>query len=251
MFETTTELVLETPVAVVALLPALYVTATVLWRVRKPFVILFMSLATVALFPVFLLFMIGEFIGSSTWLSFGTALFEFEASVLGGVLQLYDGVLAAWLRLCLLVIEGVLSVQLLPAQLQPADGAVLPAWLWAFVLHFAGGVMLVYGLYRGRSESRVDTVLRGGGGVLLVSGLFVAMIQGGSLTNDTSVTIVLLMAVIGLEIGVAAVLLGVQPDFSGSTGDHGEELTVQELGQSMWSWLTGLMGPSSDANDDR
>ncbi|UPM42269.1 hypothetical protein [Halocatena salina] len=249
MFETTTELVLERPVAVVALLPALYVTATVLWRVRRPFATIFVSFATVALVPVFLLFVIGELTGSSTWLSLGTTLFEIEASVLGGIAQLYDGVLTAWLRLCLLVIEGVLSIHLLPSQLQPADGAVLPAWLWAFVLHFAGGVMLVYGLHRGRSESMVDTLLRGGGGVLLVSGLFVAVIQGGSVTSDVSVTVMLLMAVIGLEIGVAAVLLGVQPDFSGSASD--EEITIQELGQSMWSRITRLTRTLSDVNDDR
>lgn len=250
MFETTTELVLDTPVVVVALLPALYATATVLWRVRKPFAAIFGSLLIVGLLPVFLLFVIGELTGSSMWLSLGTTVFEIETAVVGGVVQLYDGVLSAWLRLCLLLIEGVLSVQLLPTQLQPVDGSVLPAWLWAFVLHFAGGVMLVYGLYRGRSESVTDTVLRGGGGVFLVSGLFVGLIEGSPVSSDGSVTAVLLMAVIGLEIGVAAVLLGVQPDFSGSGSDH-DGTTIQEIGRSAWSRITERTRTPSDANDDR
>lgn len=250
MFETTTELVLDTPVVVVALLPALYATATVLWRVRKPFAAIFGSLLIVGLLPVFLLFVIGELTGSSMWLSLGTTVFEIETAVVGGVVQLYDGVLSAWLRLCLLLIEGVLSVQLLPTQFQPVDGSVLPAWLWAFVLHFAGGVMLVYGLYRGRSESVTDTVLRGGGGVFLVSGLFVGLIEGSPVSSDGSVTAVLLMAVIGLEIGVAAVLLGVQPDFSGSGSDH-DGTTIQEIGRSAWSRITERTRTPSDANDDR
>lgn len=249
MFETTTELVLETPVVVIALLPALYVTATVLWRVRKPFVTVFVSFAAIGLLPIFLLFLIGELTGSSAWLSLGTTVFEIEAWVLGGIVQLYDSILAAWLRLCLLVLEGALSMHLLPSQLQPADSTVLPAWLWAFVLHFAGGVLLVYGLYRGRSESMADTLLRGGGGVLLFTGLFMGVIQGGPVGSDPSVTIVLLMAVIGLEIGVTAVLLGVQPDFSGSADD--EVITVQEIGKSMWSRLAELTPTASDANEDR
>lgn len=251
MFETTTELVLETPIAVVALLPALYVTATVLWRVRKPLATVLVSLAIIGLLPVFLLFVIGELTGSSMWLSLGTTLFEVEAAVLGGIAQLYDGVLAAWLRLCLLVINGLLSVHVLPSQLRPTGGSVLPVWLWAFVLHFVGGVMLVYGLYRGRSESVSDTLLRGGGGVLLASGLFVALLQGGTVASDASVTVVLLMAVIGLEIGVAAVLLGVKPDFSGTASDHGEEVSIQEIGKSVWSRLAELTRTPSDMNEDR
>lgn len=251
MFETTTELVLETPIAVVALLPALYVTATVVWRVRKPLATVFVSLAIIGLLPVFLLFVIGEFTGSSGWLSLGTTVFEIEAAALSGIAGLYDGVLAAWLRLCLLVIDGLLAVHLLPSQLQPADGSVVPVWLWAFVLHFAGGVMLVYGLYRGRSESVTDTLLRGGGGVFLVSGLFVGLLQGGAVSSDASATVVLLMAVVGLEIGVAAVLLGVKPDFSGTANDRGEAITIQEIGQSVWARLADLRRSPSDVNEDR
>lgn len=251
MFETTTDLVLETPIVVVALLPALYVTATVMWRVRKPLATIFVSLTIIALLPVFLLFVMGELTGSATWLSLGTTLFEIEASAVGGIERLYDGVLAAWLRLCLLVIEGLLSVHVIPSQLGPADGAVLPTWLWAFVLHFVGGMMLVYGLYRGRSEPVSDTLLRGGGGVLLVSGLFVALVGGETVASDPSVTVVLLMAVVGLEIGVAAVLLGVQPDFSGTASDHGEEITIQDIGKSVWSRLAELTWTPSDVNEER
>lgn len=252
MFETTTELVLETPFAVIALLPALYVTAIVLWRARRPLMTGFVSFAIIGLFPVFLLFVIGEFTGSSLWLSLGTTLFEIEAATLGGVVGLYDGVLAAWLRLCMLLVDGLLSMHLLPLQLRSTGGteSALPAWLWAFVLHFVGGAMLVYGLHRGRSESMTDTTLRGGGGVFLVSGLFVALLNSQSGPIDSSVTVVLLMAVVGLEIGVAVVLLGVRPDFSGGKDDE-DAPPVEKLRESVQSRLSGLKQRLVDVTQQR
>lgn len=229
MFEATTEIVFESPLTIVALLPVLYLTASVLWRIRKPLAYLITITAVICLFPVFLLFAVGEFTGSAVWMSIGTDVFRLEAAVAGGIVRLYDGLLAAWLRVFALVIDSVLSIDVLPAELEAllenAPVSTGFVWISAFVLHFAGGVILVYGLYRGRGTSSMESLLRGGGVAFLIAGLFVVLVQGHVLNSDTSVVGVLLMAVLGLETGVGTVLLGLQPDFSADSDDEVDSVT--------------------------
>lgn len=219
MFEATTEIALENPVTVIALLPALYLTVSALLRVRKLLASTVTIITAIGLFPVFLLFVVGEFTGSSVWMSMGTRVFQFEASIAAGIARVYDGLLAAWLRVFTLVIDSLLSINVFPAETGAGTGAtplstLLSVWVSVFVLHVAGGVLLVYGLYRGRGTTSTDSLLRGGGVAFLVAGLFVMVLQGHVEAFNTAVTGVLLMAVVGLEIGVVAVLLGVKPDFS-------------------------------------
>ncbi len=215
MFETTIDLVLETPLLVIPLLPALYCTWVVLWRARRVWITLAMIFGVLGLLPVFLLFLLGEVTGWEIWRRLGTILFEIELTVAGWGVGFYDDMLAAWLKLSQLLIDGLVSVLLSPfAGLNIALPTVVPAWLWAFCLHFVGGAMLVYSLHSGREHSLFDSVLRGGGGVFLISGLFVALLESRLHGVESSVMVVLLMAVIGVEIGVAVVLLFVQPDFS-------------------------------------
>ncbi|WP_248903891.1 hypothetical protein [Halocatena marina] len=256
MFEATIEIVLENPVTVIALLPALYFTATTLWGVRKPLVSILMATTAIGLSPIFLLFVVGEFTGSSVWMSLGNSVFQIEASVVAGVVRVYDGLIAAWLRLFALVFDSLLSIRLLPADMSVRGvpvNEVLPVWVSVFVLHVAGGVMLVYGLYRGNESSSMDTLLRGGGVAFLIAGLFVVVLQSRVVAFDASAIGVLLMAVVGLEIGVAVVLLGVRPDFSGGDNDEFDDASsaMKDVRDSLLSRLTMYMNRlQSDVNEE-
>lgn len=257
MFEATTKIVLEDPVTVVALLPALYLTVNALLRVRKLLVTTVTIITGIGLFPVFLLFVVGEFTGSSVWMSMGTRVFRFEASIAAGIAWLYDGLLAAWLRVFTLVIDSLLSIDVLPAGTGGTGNSplntVLPVWVSVFVLHVAGGAILVYGLYRGRGTSSTDSLLRGGGIAFLVAGLFVALLQGHVEAFDTAMTGVLLMAVVGLEIGVAAVLLGVKPDFSGTDSDDFDDVSaaIKEIRDSLVSRFGMYVNRSQSKMNER
>jgi hypothetical protein len=231
MFEATTEIVFESPETVVALLPALYVTGKALWNVRKPVKIGVAIATLIGLFPVFVLFVIGALTRSAAWTGLGTGLFRFEASIVAGIARLYDALLAAWLRIFALVVDSLLSISLFqPDTWVAVLHTVFQSWLFVFILHFASGIVLVYGLYRGMRRTRVDSLLRVGGAVLLLTGLFVVLLQNRVVEFRYPEIGVLVVAVVGLEMGVAAVLLGVKPDFSGKTDDEFDEDSSSESG---------------------
>jgi hypothetical protein len=216
MFESTIDILFESPETVIALLPALYLTGKVLWKARNALKHSIMCATVLGLLPVFVLFVIGGLAKSSTWTALGTDLFRFEASIAAGIVQFYDTMLAAWLHVFELVVDSLLSISLFqPDVWATAVHTVLQSWILVFVLHFATGVVLVYGLYRGIGMATMDTLLRVGGAMLLLAGLFVVLLQRRVVALGASEIGVLLIAVVGLEMGVGAVLLGVEPDFSG------------------------------------
>jgi hypothetical protein len=218
MFESTIDILFERPETVIALLPALYVTGKTVWNVRKPLMYVVAGISLLWLFPVFVLFVIGGFTKSAMWTGLGIDLFRFEASIVVGLVHFYDTMLAAWLRVFALVVHSLLSISLFqPETWTTVLHTVLQSWILVFVLHFAAGVVLVYGLYRGVRTATTETLLRVGGSMLLIAALFVVLLQNRVVEFGSPTIGVLLVAVVGLEMGVGAVLLGVGPDFSRET----------------------------------
>src|SRR5699024_10907811 len=105
MFESTIDILFERPATVIALVPALYLTGKAAWNVRKPLLYTVVGLFLLGLFPVFVLFVIGGFTKSAVWTGLGVDLFQFEASIVDGLVHFYDTVLAAWLRVFALVVN--------------------------------------------------------------------------------------------------------------------------------------------------
>lgn len=163
MFESTIEILFESPETVIALLPALYLTGKTVWNVRKPLLYAVTGISLLGLFPVFMLFVIGGFTKSAMWTGLGVDLFRFEASIVGGLVHFYDTMLAAWLRVFALVVNSLLSITLFqPETWTTVLHTVFQSWILVFVLHFAAGVVLVYGLYRGMRVTTTETLLRVG-----------------------------------------------------------------------------------------
>jgi hypothetical protein len=126
--------------------------------------------------------------------------------------------LAAWLRVFALVVHSLLSISLFqPETWTTVLHTVLQSLILVFVLHFAAGVVLVYGLYRGMKMTTTETLMRVGGAMLLVAALSVVLLQHRVVEFGSLGVGVLLVAMVGLEMGVGAVLLVVEPDFSGES----------------------------------
>jgi hypothetical protein len=242
MFEATTDIVFESPITVIALLPALYVTGKAVWKVRKPLKTGVALTTLIGLLPVFMLFVIGTLTRSAMWTEFGIGLFRFEASIAAGIVWLYDALLAAWLHVFALVVDSLLSISLFqPETWATVLHTVLQSWILVFLLHFAGGVVLVYGLYRGMRMTTTDSLLYVGGVVFILAGLFVALLQDRVVEFGYPVIGVLLVAVIGLQMGVAAMLLGVKPDFSRDTDSEYEDSGESNLRESLVARLEAYL----------
>ena len=218
MFESTIKILFESPETVIALIPALYLTGKAVWNVRKPLMYVVAGISLLCLFPVFVLFVIGGLTTSDMWTGLGIDLFQFEASIVVGLVHFYDAMLAAWLHVFALVVNSLLSISLLqPETWATVLHTVLQSWILVFVLNFAAGVVLVYGLYRGMRMTTTETLMRVGGSLLLLAALFVVLLQHRVVEFGSLGIGVLLVAMVGLEMGVGAVLLGVGPDFSRET----------------------------------
>lgn len=243
MFESTIAILSETPLAVIALLPVLLWTAKFLWKHWKLLGYLAGFFAVLGLFPVFVLFVAGEFMNADLLRSFGSGLFEIELSIAIGLVRLYDAVLAAWLRLVVIVAESLLSTgmfrpetwtQLLETLIPGVTGVSLGLTILA--LHFTGGVLLVYGLYRGQRLTLMNILMHIGGGALLLAGIFVGLISQVGVGDPA--LFVLLVSVIGFQAGVTAVLITLKPDFSEMEGSEGIE--------SLSRFLQELRGTATD-----
>lgn len=243
MFESTIAILSETPFALIALLPVVLLTAKFLWKHWKPLGYLAGFFAIIGLLPVFVLFVAGEFTNSDLLRSFGSGLFDIELSIAVGLVRLYDAVVAAWLRLVVIVAESLLSTGILQPETWTnlletfiPSVAGLGLGLTILALHFTGGVLLVYGIYRGQRLTPMNILMHIGGGALLLAGIFVGL-MGQVGVGDPAFS-VLLVSVIGVQAGVTTVLIALKPDFS--------EMERSEGIESLNRFLQELRGTARD-----
>ncbi|WP_345411325.1 hypothetical protein [Haladaptatus pallidirubidus] len=218
MLDSTTKIVADHPVTILPLLVTIWVTYRLLRRNRTKVISAVTGITVVMIVPAFLVSFLAEFTGAQIFFELSEFVIRLESSLADHLFRILDAVIAAELRVALLILDGSQNaLQELVSPIAPMLETV-GVLLTMFGFEFFAGVILIYTLYISSRGSKIDFWLKGIGVVLAVSGLFVTLIQLETLqTSKPLLTSAFIAGMLGFTLGTSSVILLVRPNFGGKS----------------------------------
>ena len=220
MFESTFQILAERPVAIAPLLFVLWIALGALWRGRSHVVTIVKWGALGLGIPLFVVLFLAEFTDRLTWHERADALIAFQADALSLLFRFVDAVVAAFLRVFLLFLGGIVTVfEEIASDAVPTVTAN-EFIITLFLFEFFAGALLVYVLYEATRSSGTwyGSWSAGLGLILFVSGWFSLLLRTGAWeASEATLLSGFVAATAGLALGVTTMLLFVRPDFEGES----------------------------------
>lgn len=214
MFDSTAQLLAARPVAVPAFLASLWLGYRAMRRYWTFISAIALYVAGVALLPLFGAFFLAVFFDRPVLYTVADGIRAAEAWLVELGIRFLDALFFALLKVFIIVLTGLwavtrdLAATFVPV-LTPHEFLVT-----VFGFEYLAGGTLIYALYYTAQDSAEQHWLSGVGIVLGVAGGFATIIKTGvwQLSRDTLLS-GFIAGVLGLALGVATIILVVQPNF--------------------------------------